>query len=328
MSNKPCKALRKDGSPCKGHALDQYDGYCLAHGAPPEQAHEWRARGGKNSATAVRIEKRMPEQFTLILDLLVDGMKQVMDGSLTPARYDAVCRGAKATLDAYSRIEQEMKRVRAEEIDAAAAEHLDANPNLEILEAADRKKAAQDRYRRESLVHQGFARFDEPATPDGPPAVVLIEKGRRCLGYRNYESTQALLEKVDDELVDFNADSREIPDLPKITALLQGLQEDVEKTLSGLPHVAARPFDPLTGQAVTKLPAGVILSPYRGYAYDFDEDPREALGEQLRVIEELRGKVKRTSEEEAYKRRVAERDQGQGVRARLEAHLQARTSKT
>ena len=328
MSRKLCKALRKDGSPCKGHALDQYDGYCLAHGAPPEQAHEWRARGGKNSATAVRIEKRMPEQFTVILDLLVDGMKQVMAGTLTPARYDAACRGAKTTLDAYSRVNQEMKRVRAEEIEAAAAQHLDANPNLELLEAVDRKKAAQDRYRRESLVHQGFARFLKPLNSDGPPDVVLNEKGRRCLGYQNYESTQALLEKADDALVGFNAESRDVPDLPRITDLMQELQEDVEETLAGLPHVAARPFDPLTGQAVTRLPAGVILSPYRGYAYDFDEDPQEALGEQLRMIEEIRGMVKETAEEEEYKRRVAEQEQDQGVRAMIEAHLQARTSKT
>ncbi|MDE0338452.1 MAG: DUF5763 domain-containing protein, partial [Caldilineaceae bacterium] len=32
-----CKGTRKDGTPCQGVALEKYDGYCLAHGAPPEQ---------------------------------------------------------------------------------------------------------------------------------------------------------------------------------------------------------------------------------------------------------------------------------------------------
>ena len=169
MSKMLCKALKKDGSPCKGHALDQYGGYCIAHGPTPEQVHEWRARGGKNSATAVRIEKKMPEQFTVIFDLLIDGMKMVMAGTLTPARYDAMCRGAKATLDACCRVEEEMKRVRTEEIEEAAAEHLDVNPDLDVLKAVDLKKAEQDRYRRESLVHQGFACFSIFSKPDEPP---------------------------------------------------------------------------------------------------------------------------------------------------------------
>jgi len=171
-----CKALRKDGSPCKGHALEQYGGYCIAHGPSLQQVHEWRARGGKNSATAVRIEKKMPEQFTVIFDLLIDGMKMVMDGTLTPARYDAMCRGAKATLDAYSRVEEEMKRVRHAEREEAAGEHLDVNPDLDVLKAVDLKKAEQDRYRRESLVHQGFACFSIFSKPDEPPKVVLDDK--------------------------------------------------------------------------------------------------------------------------------------------------------
>lgn len=50
---------------------------------------------------------------------------------------------------------------------------------------------------------------------------------------------------------------KEAPALPKMTVLLQ---EDVEETRSGLPRVDAVPSDPLTGQAITKLPAGVMLS--------------------------------------------------------------------
>jgi len=324
MSTKLCKALRKDGSPCKGHALDQYDGYCLAHGAPPEQAHEWRSLGGKNSATAVRIGKNTPERFTEVIVLLDDCIKKVIDGSLSPARFDAVCRGLQMKLDTYRLGDQEMERFRAQEIQAAAAEHFDVNPNLEILEAVDRKQAEQDRYRRDSLVHQGFARFIEPLNSDGPPDVVLNDKGRRCFGYQDYASTQGLLEKMEDELVDFDADSPEIPDLPRMTAMLQAFQGEIEETRSCLPHLDAVPHDPLTGQTVTKLPAGVIISPYGGYRTDFDEDPRATLGEQLIRIEQVKLLLKEISEGELYKRRLAEREQDDGNRARIEAHLQAR----
>ena len=315
MSKMLCKARRKDGSPCKGHALDQYGGYCIAHGPTPEQVHEWRARGGKNSATAVRIEKKMPEHYTVILDLLVEGMKMVMDGTLSPARYDAMCRGAKATLDACSRIEEEMKRVRTAEIKEAAAQHLEVNPDLDVLKAVDLKKAEQDRYRRESLVHQGYAKFISSEEADEPPDVVLNERGRRCFGLQDFQATHGWLEEVEDELAEFDADSTSIPNLAEMTAQMQGWKESVEKRLSGLPHVGKTPFDPLTGQAVTKLPAGVFPSRYHGYVNDYDEDPRDILSEQLNRIEEVKGMIKWTSESALYKRRVEEQeDRNRGYR--------------
>ena len=306
MSKQLCKARRKDGSPCKGHALDRYDGYCIAHGPTPEQVQEWRARGGKNSATAVRLGKNTPERFTEVTDVLDDCIKMVIDGSLSPARFDAVCRGLQMKLDTYRLGDQEMKRVRAEQIEDAAAQHLDVNPDLDVLKAADRKKAEQDRYRRESLVNQGFAKFVSSEERDEPPDVVLNERGRRCFGLQDFQATQGWLEEVEDELADFDADSPSIPDLAERTAQMQSWKENVEKTLSGLPHVGKTPFDPLTGQAVTKLPAGVYPSRYSGYVNDYDEDPRDILAEQLNRIEEVKGMIKWTSESALYKRRVEE----------------------
>jgi len=139
MSKQLCKALRKDGSPCKGHALDQYGGYCIAHGPTPEQVHGWRSLGGKNSATAVRLGKSLPEPFTEVNDVLDDCIAKVIDGSLSPNRFDAVCRGLQMKLDAYRLGDAAMKRVRTEGIEAAA-EHLDVNPNLDVLKAADIKR--------------------------------------------------------------------------------------------------------------------------------------------------------------------------------------------
>ena len=48
-----CKSIRLDGSPCNGHGLPQFDGYCIGH-APAHISRPWRVRGGKNSSTAVR----------------------------------------------------------------------------------------------------------------------------------------------------------------------------------------------------------------------------------------------------------------------------------
>ena len=32
MAKTPCKRLKKDGSPCQGQGLSQFDGCCIAHG--------------------------------------------------------------------------------------------------------------------------------------------------------------------------------------------------------------------------------------------------------------------------------------------------------
>ena len=44
MPTTPCKGVNKDGTPCKGNGLDQFDGYCIAH-APASETREWRSRG-------------------------------------------------------------------------------------------------------------------------------------------------------------------------------------------------------------------------------------------------------------------------------------------
>ena len=36
MSKTLCKSIRKDGSPCQGNGLKQFDGYCIAH-APADK---------------------------------------------------------------------------------------------------------------------------------------------------------------------------------------------------------------------------------------------------------------------------------------------------
>ena len=76
MSKTLCKGIRKDGSPCQGNALDKYDGFCIAHGPAPDQVHEWRSQGGKNSSTAARLDKRIPERLKNDLDMVEDAMQR------------------------------------------------------------------------------------------------------------------------------------------------------------------------------------------------------------------------------------------------------------
>ena len=132
MSKILCKSLKKDGSPCQGQGLEQFDGYCIAH-APADKTREWRSRGGANSATAARLDKRMPERLKDMKDVLEDGMKQVLDGTLSPAAYTAICRGVKVRIDLYRLADEEMEHIRAEEFETAAAEIVGAHGDPDIL---------------------------------------------------------------------------------------------------------------------------------------------------------------------------------------------------
>ncbi len=306
MSKNLCKSVRKDGSPCQGRGLKKYDGLCIAHGPAPDQVHEWRSLGGKNSATAARLDKRIPERLKDMIDLLDDGMKRVMDGTLSPARYAAVCRGVKLKLDVYRQADQDMDFIRTEETFAAAAKFAGAHGDPDILEAADTITAKQDRYRAESLVDQGFAEFTKPSNPDEPPAVVLNDKGRRRFGYHDLDFTQQLLIEVNDQLDDFDGQQAALTVLPETTDLLETMKERVEETQSRLAGGTAAPFDPLTGQPINKRPARVKVNSSRSRYSRCDEAPPEVLAEQLSKIKELMRKTEELYEDEDFKPRWAE----------------------
>ena len=322
-----CTGIRKDGQPCQGHALEQFGGLCIAHGPSPEQAHEWRSRGGKNSAAAVRFAKNIPEPVKELLELLKECRQMVLDGTLSAAACNAISNNVKMALEAYSRAEEVMEKERADEVRAAAAEHLGVPANLEVLEEADRIYAQLERRRAEALVEQGFARFTEPAGPGQPPQVLLNKKGQTRFGHLYFENRQQMLEGIEDTLVQFQIDGPdvpEIPDLPVFTNMLNGLKVDIEDTQSLMAQQSAEaPFDPISGRAFTKLPACVMVSPTRdNYHYCLD-DPHEALTEQLEYIKEVHHRIEETSEMEEYKRRLAAQEKEKRDRAYFEARLQA-----
>ena len=303
-----CKGTRKDGSPCRGVALEKYGGYCLAHGAPPEQAQQWRAAGGKNSATAVRRDKRMPEHLREPIDHIVDYMRRLAEKDPTPAALNALSRAAKTLIELRRFANEEMEIIRAEEIRAEAAARLDVQTDLEVLEAADDLRVMRDRFRRESLVEQGFARFIEPFRQDDPPEVVLNERGRQRFGFELVEERQTCLKVVDAELTAFVRGESDLPDLPRFSVGLEEVQEDLEDTLTKLARVSEAPYDPMTGQPFTRLPDKVMIIAPRDSFCTTHENPQQALHEQLIYVKNLRRRVEEIIESENDKRRRAERE--------------------
>lgn len=180
MAKKLCKGIRKDGRPCRGHGLEKYNGYCIAHGPLlyPDRAR--RAPGGKSSAAARR-DRETPEWIQEILDLHQEALKKAKDGSLSPEAYAAVCRGIRLKLDLYRRAGEEMgiiraakrrapaAKPRAAKRRAAAAEQRDERASLDLLKAVNQITARQDRYRSESPVPRDFAESENPSDPDDAP---------------------------------------------------------------------------------------------------------------------------------------------------------------
>ena len=322
MSKTLCKSFRKDGSPCQGQGLKQFDGYCIAHG-PADKVRQWRSRGGKNSATAARLDKRMPARLKQAIDLVHDSMIRVVEGTLSPAACNAACRCAKTLVDLHRRADEEMDLIHSEETQAAAAELAGAPAKPDVLEAVDAITAQQDQHRAESLVAQGFAEFTKPSNPKVPPEMVLNDKGRRRFGYHDLDFTQRSLIEVEDQLDEYECDQSDPPDIPEITEQLETMKKDVEETQSRLAGDSEAPFDPLTGQAITALPARVKANAGRSLFNRCDEAPQEVMAQQLSKIKQLMRQAEELSEDEDYKRRWAKAEKHEKGWAETMAYIDA-----
>ena len=259
MARTPCKGIKKDGSPCQGHGLPQYDGLCIAHGPTPDQTHQWRSLGGQNSSTAARLDKRTPERVKTAIDLINDGIVQVAQGTMDPARLNAMSRGTGALINLLTFGDRDMDTIRREENEQAAAQFLGVQGNLDLLEIADHIAARQDQYRSQSLVDQGLAELVPSPDPHQPPQTVLTEEGRRRFGYRR--ACTITQKEIDDwhEVLDdcrtYSYDERTdmVQELVAIHSNVLDAQADL--TLEPSP-----PRDPLTGQPMTEPPACVKAS--------------------------------------------------------------------
>ena len=297
MSRTLCKSIKKNGSPCQGHGLEQFDGYCIAH-APADKTRQWRSRGGKNSATAARLDKRIPERLKDMMDMLDDGMKRLLDGTLSPAAYTAMCRGAKVRIDLYRLADEEMEAIRTEETQAAAAEIAGAHGDLDILAAADAIVAQQDQYRLESLADQGLATLERSPGQDEPPRAVLTYKGRDRFGYHEpADSYQEAIDELNDAVQNFTYEHAELSEL------LQEVTETgeaIEYSLASLSQQAAPPHDPLTGQPYAELPARLKLNSVGERQVRRAELSPEVLQDQLRQVRELTCEVEALKQDKLY----------------------------
>ena len=270
MSKTLCKSFKLDGSPCQGQGLKQFDGYCIAHG-PADKVRAWRARGGKNSSTAARLDKRIPERLQGIIKDLAEGMNQVREGTLSPAAFNSFCRGAKTMVDLYRLADKEMETIRKEEIETAAAEIAGAHGDLDILAAADAIIAQQDLYRADSFVEQGLAEPEQKDDEIKPAKHILTAEGKKRFGYRVlYNHQQKEIDEVKEAAEQYTFKRSELPLQIKHMA---AKRTDLEKSLADCtrdpesdpapPPAPSLPCDPLTGQPLNELPAGVTSGPLR-----------------------------------------------------------------
>ena len=111
--------------------------------------------------------------------------------------------------------------------------------------------------------------------------------------------------------------------LPDTTQLLEELQENVEQSLSTLARDDIAPFDPLTGKAITRLPAGVKTSSSFSRSPLEDQDPKSVLEMQRIMAEELLLRAEEISENKDYKRRLAQLEEHKKNLEETEAFLEA-----
>ena len=281
-----CKGIKRDGTPCQGQGLPSFDGYCIAH-APADKTREWRSRGGKNSSTAARADKRLPERLGSAIEALKQGLSDVQEGKLDPAAYSAMCRGAKAIADLYRRADEEMELIRHEETEAAAMEVVGALGNPAILNAAAQISAEHDRYRAESLIEQGLATLEPGINHDSaaPAGLVLTDAGRRRFGLQQLTSyTQEDIDQIEALL-----ERPFIHSLSWTVALknLYKMHTAMEKAIADLARDPAPLRDALTGHTLSALPAGVKTGPVPAANPGKTESAIKLLKDQLRQVERL-----------------------------------------
>ena len=305
MSKTLCKSIRKDGSPCQGNGLKQFDGYCIAH-APADKTRAWRARGGKNSATAARADKRIPERLQGFIKDLAEGFNAVREGTLSPAVYTAMCRGAKEAREFYRLADEEMEQIRNEETQAAAEEIAGAHGDLDILAAAAAIIARQNEYRVQSLVEQELAEPELKDDETKPAPHLLTAEGKKRFGHRLrsvYKQKDIADMKEAAEKYTFKRS-----ELPGQIKYMAEMRTQMERTLaegqldpagtSPPPPDPALPCDPLTGQPLNELPAGVTSGP----PSDIDEtEPSPAiLEDQIQQLEDQIREYEKNYEIENY----------------------------
>ena len=278
-----CKALRKDGQPCRGLGQEKYGGYCIAH-APADKVWEWRSRGGQASSTAARADKRIPERLRGAIEMLTKGMEDLIAGEIEPAALSALSRAARELVNLYRLADTEMDLIREEETAAAAAQVAGGVGDPDLLEKAAAVAAWQTQYRIESLIVQGLVTIE--TSQKGTDALpVLTDAGRRRFGLQRLTSyTQEDFDELKERIFNSNYRSNE---LRAMRDHLAQMRDDLEEAGRDLLHDPGPVHDPLTGQVLSEPPAGVNVGSLPDADPGEDEDLSKILQNQIRQVIDL-----------------------------------------
>jgi hypothetical protein len=91
-----CAATRGDGQPCRAPALPG-SAYCFNHDPDRAEARaRARQKGGRNRAKIVRLRGLIPPRLLPVFDTLEGALAEVHDGTLEPAKANAMANLARA----------------------------------------------------------------------------------------------------------------------------------------------------------------------------------------------------------------------------------------
>jgi hypothetical protein len=114
-----CAATRGDGQPCRARALPG-SAFCFNHDPGQAEARaRARQKGGRNRAKIVRLRGLIPPRLLPVFDTLEGALAEVHDGTLEPAKANAMANLARAMTAVLTAGELEA-RVRALEGKAEA----------------------------------------------------------------------------------------------------------------------------------------------------------------------------------------------------------------
>lgn len=111
-----CKGVKANGHRCQ--SFQGRSGFCYFHDPRISQADKQaqRARGGTNSSRVARMERMLPPRLRPVFERLETAMVEVVDGTLSPTRAQALASLASASVRVLEAGELEEKVRKMEEV--------------------------------------------------------------------------------------------------------------------------------------------------------------------------------------------------------------------
>ena len=104
-----CNATRRDGEPCRSPVVLP-SGFCPLH--DPERQAAVRSAGGRAKSRAARLDRLVPATLKPTLALLLTAIDEAYEGTLPPARANAMATLAGAAVRLYQ-VAELVERVEA-----------------------------------------------------------------------------------------------------------------------------------------------------------------------------------------------------------------------